>query len=459
MLSIIVSFNTQAQSRVADSLIRLLSVEQVDTTRSLLLSRLSYTYMNNNPDTALILAREGYLLATRANYGPVESFSLNMLGNVFYSKGNNAKALEFYLKALKVSELLAVDRVGLILANISIVYSSAGDYRKSLQYLFRAKEIMEKRKDTFRLAATYLNFGDNYEKLNLLDSARFFTIIANDFSTKTQRRATLALSIINMGNIYFKMNEPAIALAYYRSAWVPTKAIEDESSLSEIEIGMARAFEKVGQMDSSLHFAGMSLRRAQQAHIIPEIWKASTFLADYYRKLNIVDSAYNYLQITIAAKDTMFNEESRRQFEALSFDETMRERQLENEKLEAESERHQNIQYAAIAIGVLCFGIIFLLLSRSVIVNEKWIRFLGILGLLLVFELINLFIHPLLSDLTNHSPLLMLVIMVVIAALIIPLHHRIEHWIIHKMTHNNRKIRLSAAKRTVAKLEGTIQEE
>jgi hypothetical protein len=48
----------------------------------------------------------------------------------------------------------------------------------------------------------------------------------------------------------------------------------------------------------------------------------------------------------------------------------------------------------------------------------------------------------------------MLGIMVCIAALLIPLHHKLEHWITHKMVEKNKKIRLEAARKTIAKLEG-----
>ena len=102
--------------------------------------------------------------------------------------------------------------------------------------------------------------------------------------------------------------------------------------------------------------------------------------------------------------------------------------------------------------GIIFFISIFLLLSRSVIVNEKWISFLGILGLLIVFEFINLFFHPYIASLTNHSPVWMLLALVAIAALLIPLHHRLEHWINHIMVEKNKKIRLEAAKKTIEQL-------
>jgi hypothetical protein len=48
---------------------------------------------------------------------------------------------------------------------------------------------------------------------------------------------------------------------------------------------------------------------------------------------------------------------------------------------------------------------------------------------------------------------LMLVALVVIAALLIPLHHRLEHWIKEKVIQKNKAIRLAAAKKTIEMLE------
>jgi hypothetical protein len=48
---------------------------------------------------------------------------------------------------------------------------------------------------------------------------------------------------------------------------------------------------------------------------------------------------------------------------------------------------------------------------------------------------------------------MMLGIMVCIAALLIPLHHKLEHWITDNMVEKNKKIRLAAAKKTIEQLE------
>ena len=43
--------------------------------------------------------------------------------------------------------------------------------------------------------------------------------------------------------------------------------------------------------------------------------------------------------------------------------------------------------------------------------------------------------------------------MVCIAALLVPLQHHLEKWISHRLVEKNKKIRLAAAKKTIAKLE------
>ena len=79
--------------------------------------------------------------------------------------------------------------------------------------------------------------------------------------------------------------------------------------------------------------------------------------------------------------------------------------------------------------------------------------FLSILLLLVLFEFVNLLVHPFLESVTHDSPVLMLLALVVIAALLVPLHHRLGKWATHKLVEKNKQIRLRAAKRTIKQLE------
>lgn len=80
------------------------------------------------------------------------------------------------------------------------------------------------------------------------------------------------------------------------------------------------------------------------------------------------------------------------------------------------------------------------------------------IALLIVFEFLNLLLHPFLERITHHSPILMLLALVCIAALLVPLHHKLEHWATTKLIEKNKKIRLAAAKKTIEQLEENKQE-
>ena len=137
----------------------------------------------------------------------------------------------------------------------------------------------------------------------------------------------------------------------------------------------------------------------------------------------------------------------------MNFREQLREQEIETEKLKAEEQREQNIQYALLALGIITFIILFLMLSRRHITNTKLIQFLGVVALLLVFEFLNLLLHPFLERITHHSPVLMLLALVCIAALLVPLHHKLEKWATHKLVEKNKQIRLASARKTIEKLE------
>src|SRR6185436_15882068 len=114
-----------------------------------------------------------------------------------------------------------------------------------------------------------------------------------------------------------------------------------------------------------------------------------------------------------------------------------------------EEKRKHNIQYALIALGIITFLILFLLLSHSFVINERVIRFLIIIALLIVFEFLNLLLHPFLERITHHSPVLMLLALVCIAALLVPMHHRLEKWAVHKLVEKNKKVKLKEAEKVI----------
>jgi hypothetical protein len=70
--------------------------------------------------------------------------------------------------------------------------------------------------------------------------------------------------------------------------------------------------------------------------------------------------------------------------------------------------------------------------------------------LLVAFEFLNLLLHPFLGSITHHSPFLMLIAMVFVAALLVPAHHYLEKTITHKMVERNKQIKLPGVQKKIA---------
>ena len=109
--------------------------------------------------------------------------------------------------------------------------------------------------------------------------------------------------------------------------------------------------------------------------------------------------------------------------------------EIEKQKAEAAATRKRNLELAAIAIFIPVFLFIVLLLGRRK-VKSRTVEFLGVLALLFLFEFIVLFAHPYIGHWTHESPVWMLLILVAVAAILIPLHHRSEAWIKKKLSNS-----------------------
>lgn len=446
-LLIINSHYLLSQVNTIDSLQQILTREPPDTTRILTLAELSQLNVYSRPDSAFAFAQEGLNLAISTSFLRGEVICLNKLSNVFRVKGNLPRSLDINLQALKKAESIHDEKsVCRILSDIGVIYFIQGDYPKSVEYYLNSKRIAEQIRDNDRLMISYINLGDAYMRMNLLDSALIFTNQAYELSLKIQNDIIRATSLNNLGNIYSRLKNPLKALEFYKTSLSYYIAQADDDGVCESTIGIARLFRHSGQYDSSLYYAKLSMEAGQQAGFPQRILEAGSFLADFYKEQGNVDSAYVYLQTTMFAKDQYFSQEKIKQMENLSFDESMRQKEIATAKAIEEKERKDNIQYAIIAIGLICFMILVILLSNKIRFHEKWIRFLGVLGLLLVFEFINLYAHPFLGTITHHSPVLMLTILVLIAAILIPLHHRLEHWLVNLLIIKNKKLKPVASK-------------
>ncbi|HUS03894.1 MAG TPA: tetratricopeptide repeat protein, partial [Chitinophagaceae bacterium] len=377
----------------------------------------------------------------------------HQLANQFRIVNNYILALHYYIESLKIKERLN-DQAGYSrsLSGIGSVYRIQGDYQSALSYFNKALEIQKKFKYNYRQAYTSSQIGETYEAMNQPDSAFLYFQTSYAYFNSDQNKFQMVKALNGLGRVQTKLGNTELALSYFRMGTINAIAYTDSVGLAENYLGIGKLFQKTAKIDSSILYAKKAISATQniKGEVVIE---ANQLLFNLYLNKNDKE-AIKYLSKAMDARDSTFSADKILQIRSISFAEEERQKEINEKKLKDAEERKNNLQYAAIIVALITFIIVFFLLSRSIIVKTKFIEFFGVLGLLAVFEFINLFIHPYLAHATNDSPVLMLAVLIAIGALLIPLHHKLEKWITKIMVEKIKKIRLEAAKKTIQQLEG-----
>ena len=142
-----------------------------------------------------------------------------------------------------------------------------------------------------------------------------------------------------------------------------------------------------------------------------------------------------YLQKQRLLSDDIYSKEKIRASESMTINEKLRQDELLEAEHRHKKERQQQLQLLLIGLAIPTLFLITVLLSR-IKLPARIISFLGIISLLILFEYLTLLLHPYVSEITHHTPIYEMLIFVSFAAVLIPTHHRLEHWLMHWLTKN-----------------------
>ena len=398
-------------------------------------------------------ARRILMLSQKNNDKISEALALSQIGMDYISFGNTIKGLEYRLKSIEVAEKTKnLEMLGDSKLHLGLYFYEQKDYERAIEHGLSGNEIAIKANNEIMQTWAYWLLGDSYYELNKPDTALMYAQRAYDICVRIKYFDYIHWTYESLGKIQGKLGNQALALGYFDLAIKEAIRKNSITKISQYYTSMAKYYFDINQKDSCSVYAKKAISIVQNTAFANSGLAPAKLLLDIYRTTNS-DSAFKYSEIYRIANDSLFSATKIKQANLMTFTEDLRQQELANENLKSAEERKQNIQYALIAFGIITFIIIFLLLSRSFITNTKMIEFLGVVALLIVFEFLNLLLHPFLERVTNHSPVLMLLALVCIAALLVPLHHKVEHWATAKLVEKNKQIRLAAAKKTIQQLD------
>ena len=366
--------------------------------------------------------------------------------------GNKVKSLEFGIKANQVAEKSNNDRLKTFgKAMLALAYLTMGDFEKAVSYNKAAIEAGSRYETDIISVCAVNDMGTIYLVMGKVDSALVYTQKAYELAIKSGITYWLTSTYLQFGSIHAALKNSSLALNYWDLALKEASRIGSPKFTSTAYNAIAQYYYAANQIDSAKLYATKAISSVKNTAFYTLNVDPAKLLLNIYKNSNL-DSAFKYSEIYRTTNDSLVNIRALQQAQLMGVEEDAR---IAQEKLEAENEEeaHQkNLEYTFIALGIVGFIMIFLIFSRNYITNPKVIEFLSVIALLIVFEFFNLLIHPVLEDVTHHSPILMLLGLVVLAALLIPMHHKLEHWAVNKLVEKNKQSRLANAKRTIEEL-------
>lgn len=342
-------------------------------------------------------------------------------------------------------------RMSLTCKETAIVYQQVGDIDGTLRYMRKAQAYglgqgFHGRSMTI-LARCHMDRGD-------LDSALYYARLADVMKVPGTDPYGYAGYKLIMAAVHDARGENDVAEPYYKRALAVADSAGTLDALVNGSAGYAKLLIGQGRAAEALAWARKGFAATDEVRQPTLMIRSTKALSDAFAANGMTDSALVYSRLAHAWRDSLTALQNRSQLQNQLFTQELKDREEAKAREEAREERSRNIQFGIIALIVITVLVFLLAISRTSVVGAKTIKNLSLMALLLLFEFINLLLSPLLGEVFDQSPLLILLAMVVIAGLLIPLHHRMEKFITNMLVSKNNRVRLEAARRTIAELEG-----
>lgn len=397
-------------------------------------------------------------------------------------KARNEKLLAFrnYLEALTIAEVSGREQL-LRRAYIWMTrfYYGLSEFDKALDYVTRYIAIDQKNHDLFRLMDDYVNEGAFfaakkepdlasaiYEKsLRLADSLQLPPIYKTDIYV-----AYAQLYIENKDTVkgyhYFLTHpeihdffvgagmEFRIDVAYAElymgmmkldSAYYFLKRAEpsiNQKSALRYQYGLSDDYSEYyrlrGDYKQAINYARGEYELAGKMQDIHRLEESSHQLNTLYVLSGDWKMAYTYEQEYIVYRDSLEVLSKASDLLKLEVDNDNRRRErLAHEEEEATQHRH-NIQYMGITAGIV---ILFILLGLSgfFVVHPGTIRALVFFSFILLFEFVIVLTDEPIRNWTHGEPWVDLLVKISLAAILVPLHHKLEHAALHYLTSRKKR--------------------
>jgi signal transduction histidine kinase len=319
LLFAILCLNTYAQQIQIDSLQRLLSLPQHNTSKIDTWNKISERYAYANPDSGIYYATKAQLLAKQVGDKKREAIALNYIGGCVWNKGNLSKALVYLKESIKIAQ--QINDESLIVNNLMItglVYRSAENHRQSLHYYFQAQALLVQLPIEFLYPTLLSNIGRAYNYLEQYDSAIYFLekslLTFRKYAPKHQ-----SIALINLGDVMFRMKRYETAKDYLLKGSEIAKTIYPRDLAASYRI-LAEIYLYENKLNIAEDYAKKAINAAQSGNFKYFMYQAYRVYANVLEAKKDIPNALKYKNLFILYRDSVYSEASKNSLQILEYE-------------------------------------------------------------------------------------------------------------------------------------------
>jgi tetratricopeptide (TPR) repeat protein len=446
--------------------------------------QLSMLYVRvSDKDRALGHATQAFSMLSSLSDDSLRAVAYQLYGQVYLARNENILALRNLLSALRIAEgVRSAELLRDCYRQLADFYASIEDFDRAIDYMMMAYRQLD---GTEERDASYLRVAYT-DAIGKLFAGKNNHEIAIDYFERTVHMADslkyLTLKIGGYGSLigeYLRMDDSRRALGYLhemeaegireqlaafgigamldmaygvaysqlgrfdsaRAFLEGVRPVYEMSMLGGQRVGyfyqLARFYRRSGDRRRAIETYGQVYEMALKGGLLDMVRNSAGELDTLYRQAGDPETANRYAAVYYRYKDSIENQKRKRELVQLeAADEQQRQQRLQMELVEAEK-RRDNIQYMAITMGIVVMFLSLVLLGMFR-VPAGWIRAIGFFVFLLLFEFVFLVFKKNIYGITRGEPWKDLAFMIGLAAFLVPLHHWLEHRVLHYLTSHNR---------------------
>lgn len=375
-----------------------------------LYNELSARILNGDPENAIAYASKALELATQLNDINLQADACFIIGNGYRLKGENLKALDYYLQSIKAySETGNKEGISRASNKCGLIHRLMGDYSTALDYHTRSMRIATDLDDKLGIAQAMIDIGIAYRNLgkpdialdyynNALETSRTvddqnITLKVNNakgnilwYKGEYDKALTFYMEALrltrleeysgeesagiynNIGNVYRQKNDFRTAFAYYDTSLTISESIGDKNQIAVTYKNIGITHKLSGRYSWAINYFNQSKEIAEEIRLLAVLKETLLELSETYQLTRQFEKSLQYYKAYTEMKESLNTKATTDKISIMQLghhlkDEAQRQT-IHEVDLNLKVLKERNIRNIIIFITLLALALAFIMWSR-----------------------------------------------------------------------------------------------